>query len=79
MEEQHIQAEERGNKLKQLLVKTKKDLADAKKLVSLLDENDKKDHADAKKSGCFVQAVCLLSGIASQLTMFQSLQEPQFH
>ena len=39
VEEQHIQAEERGNKLKQLLVKTKKDLADAKKLVSLLDEN----------------------------------------
>ena len=33
VEEQHVQAEERGNKLKQLLVKAKKDLADAKKLV----------------------------------------------
>ena len=33
VEEQHTQAEERANKLKQLLVKAKKDLTDAKKLV----------------------------------------------
>lgn len=32
VEEQRVQAEERGNKLKQLLVKAKKDIADAKKL-----------------------------------------------
>jgi len=32
-EGQYAQAEEHGNKLKQLLLKTKKDLADAKKLV----------------------------------------------
>jgi len=34
-EGQYAQAEEHGNKLKQLLLKTKKDLADAKKLVFL--------------------------------------------
>jgi len=34
-EGQHAQAEEHGNKLKQMLLKTKKDLADAKKLVLL--------------------------------------------
>ena len=34
-ESQHNQAEERGNKLKALLVKTKKDLAEAKKVVSI--------------------------------------------
>ena len=33
LEDQHNQAEERANKLKQLLVKAKKDLTDAKKLV----------------------------------------------
>jgi hypothetical protein len=32
-ETQHQQSEERGNKLKQLLVKAKKDLAEAKKTV----------------------------------------------
>ena len=32
-ESQYLQAEDRGNKLKQLLVKAKKDLAEAKKLV----------------------------------------------
>ncbi len=32
-ETQYVQAEDRGNKLKQLLVKAKKDLSDAKKLV----------------------------------------------
>jgi len=32
-ESQYAQAEEHSNKLKQLLMKTKKDLADAKKLV----------------------------------------------
>ena len=32
IEDQRQQAEERGNKLKQLLVKAKKDIADAKKL-----------------------------------------------
>lgn len=32
VEEQRVQAEDRGNKLKQLLVKAKKDIADAKKL-----------------------------------------------
>ena len=30
---QYLQAEDRGNKLKQLLVQTKKDLADSKKRV----------------------------------------------
>ena len=35
-ESQYQQAEERGNKLKQMLVKTKKDLSDAKKLVCIL-------------------------------------------
>jgi len=35
-ESQYAQAEEHSNKLKQLLLKTKKDLADAKKLVCLL-------------------------------------------
>jgi len=34
-ESQHSQAEEHSNKLKQMLLKTKKDLADAKKLVLL--------------------------------------------
>lgn len=34
-ESQYAQAEEHSNKLKQMLVKTKKDLADAKKLVHL--------------------------------------------
>ncbi len=35
-ESQYLQAEDRGNKLKQLLVKAKKDLADSKKIVSFL-------------------------------------------
>jgi len=35
VESQHAQAEEHSNKLKQMLLKTKKDLADAKKLVLL--------------------------------------------
>jgi len=35
-EGQYTQSEEHSNKLKQLLMKTKKDLADAKKLVLLL-------------------------------------------
>ena len=34
MEENRSQAEERGNKLKQLLVKTKKELADSRKVES---------------------------------------------
>jgi len=39
-ESQYTQAEEHGNKLKQLLLKTKKDLADAKKLVCLFAVTD---------------------------------------
>ena len=40
MESQHIQSEDRGNKLKQLLVKCKKDLSDAKKLEAEQRGND---------------------------------------
>ena len=35
-ESQYLQAEDRGNKLKQLLVKTKKDLAEAKRTVRIV-------------------------------------------
>jgi len=36
VDEQRVQADDRGNKLKQMLVKTKKELADSKKWVSSL-------------------------------------------